>query len=53
MNFMEASIIKIGTSKGLGLSKTILEQYNITDKVELIPEKGQIILRPIQTPRAG
>jgi antitoxin MazE len=48
---MEASIIKIGNSKGLRLSKTILEKYQIKDKVELILEKGQIILRPIDTPR--
>jgi antitoxin MazE len=48
---MEASIIKIGNSKGLRLSKTILEKYQIKDKVELILEKGQIILRPVDTPR--
>jgi len=48
---MEASIIKIGNSKGLRLSKTILEKYNIKDKVELILEKGQIVLRPIDSPR--
>lgn len=50
---MEVSIIKIGNSKGFRLSKTILERYNITDKVELILEKGQIILRPISEPRKG
>jgi antitoxin MazE len=48
---MEISIIKIGNSKGLRLSKTILEKYNIKDKVELILEKGQIVLKPIVTPR--
>ena len=48
---MEASIIKIGNSKGLRLSKTILEKYNIKDKVELILEKGQIVLKPISLPR--
>ena len=48
---METSIIKIGNSKGLRLSKTILEKYNIKDKLELILEKGQIILRPIASPR--
>ncbi len=47
---METSIIKIGNSKGLRLSKTILEKYNIKEKVELILEKGQIILRPIEKP---
>ena len=50
---MEASIIKIGNSKGLRLSKTILEKYNIKDKVELILEKGQIVLRPVSKPRSG
>jgi antitoxin MazE len=48
---MEVSIIKIGNSKGLRLSKTILEKYQIKDKVELILEKGQIILRPVDNPR--
>ena len=48
---METAIIKIGNSKGLRLSKTILEKYNIKDKVEIILEMGQIILKPIETPR--
>lgn len=46
---METSIIKIGNSKGLRLSKVILEKYNIEDKVELILEKGQIILKPVSS----
>jgi antitoxin MazE len=50
---MEISIIKIGNSKGFRLPKTILEKYNISDKIELILEKGQIILRPISEPRKG
>jgi antitoxin MazE len=50
---MEVSIIKIGNSKGFRLSKTILERYNITDKIEMILENGQIILRPISEPRKG
>ncbi len=51
LKIMETSIIQIGNSKGLRLSKTILEKYQIKDKVELILEKGQIILRPIDSPR--
>jgi antitoxin MazE len=50
---MELSIIKIGNSKGFRLSKTLLEKYNIKDKVELILEKGYIILKPASTPRKG
>ncbi|MEO8254655.1 MAG: AbrB/MazE/SpoVT family DNA-binding domain-containing protein [Flavobacterium sp.] len=48
---METAIIKIGNSKGLRLSKTILDKYNIKDKVEIILETGQIILKPIEAPR--
>jgi len=49
---MEASIIKIGNSKGLRLSKSILEKYNIQDKVEIILENERIILIPIEKPRS-
>lgn len=48
---METAIIKIGNSRGLRLSKTILEKYNIKDRVEVILELGQIIIRPIEIPR--
>lgn len=50
---MEAQIIKIGNSKGLRLSKTILEKYDLGDKVELILEADHIILKPIREPRKG
>ena len=48
---MELSIVQIGNSKGFRLSKTLLEKYNIKDKVELILEKGHMILMPISSPR--
>ncbi len=48
---MEVPIIKIGNSRGFRLSKTLLEKYNIRDKVELILEKGRIIIKPITKPR--
>ena len=48
---MELSVINIGNSKGIRLSKTILEKYNIQDKIELILEKGFIILKPKAEPR--
>ncbi len=48
---MELSIIQIGNSKGFRLSKTLIEKYNIKDKVELILEKGYFILKPIVQPR--
>ncbi len=48
---MELSVINIGNSKGIRLSKTVLEKYNIQDKIELILEKGFIILKPKSEPR--
>lgn len=50
---MDVSVIPIGNSKGIRLSKTLLEKYNITDTIELILEKGYIILKPKSAPRDG
>lgn len=50
---MEVSIVKIGNSKGFRLSKSILDKYQIKDKVELILEKNQIVIKPVNEPRKG
>jgi antitoxin MazE len=50
---MEVSVIKIGNSKGIRLSKTLLDKYNIQDSVEVVLEEGQIVIKPISSPRKG
>jgi antitoxin MazE len=50
---MEVSVIKIGNSRGIRLSKTIIERYNIRDTVEMILHKGHIIIKPLSRPRKG
>jgi antitoxin MazE len=50
---MDISVIPIGNSKGIRLTKTLIEKYNITDTVELILEKGYIIIKPKREPRKG
>jgi len=50
---MKAKIIQIGNSKGLRLSKTILEKYDISNTVEIILEKDQIVIKPIKQSRLG
>ena len=50
---MQVAVISIGNSKGIRLSKTILEKYSITDSVEIILEKDCIIIKPKSIPRAG
>ena len=50
---MEVPIIHIGNSKGIRLSKMLLEKYNIKDKIELILENSYIVLKPKNEPRKG
>lgn len=50
---MEVSVVQIGNSKGIRLSKTLLQKYNIQNKVELVMGQDQIIIKPIAEPRKG
>ena len=50
---MDVSLISIGNSKGIRLSKTLIEKYNIQDTLELILEKSYIILKPKTSSRNG
>ena len=45
------SIVQVGNSKGIRLSKTLLDKYQITNKVELVLENDYIILKPVTEPR--
>ncbi len=48
---MKAQVIKIGNSRGLLLSKTILSKYNIQEDVEIVLEKNRIVIMPVEVPR--
>lgn len=50
---MEVSVIKIGNSKGIRFSKTLIDRYNIKDTVDLIMDEEQIIIKPMRKPRKG
>jgi antitoxin MazE len=50
---VETPIINIGNSKGIILSKTLLERYGFGNKLEVIMKQDHIELRPTQTPREG
>lgn len=51
---MEANIIRIGNSKGLRLPKSVINKYHIADKVEMVLEADQIIIRALPAkPRMG
>jgi antitoxin MazE len=48
---MQVSVIQVGNSKGIRLSKTLLDKYQITNKVELVLENDYIMLKPVAEPR--
>jgi antitoxin MazE len=48
---IQVSIVQVGNSKGIRLSKTLLDKYKITNKVELIFENDYIILKSVTEPR--
>lgn len=51
---MLVRIVQIGNSRGIRIPKTILEQCDIRDTVELEVENGKIILEPVyDSPREG
>jgi len=50
---MQTPIIRVGNSKGIRLSKALLERYALVAKVELVFEKDHIVLKPIKRSRMG
>ena len=50
---MNIPVIPIGNSKGVRLSKTILEKYSIQDSLEIILEEDYIVLKPSTQAREG
>ena len=53
MNSIKVKIIRIGNSKGIRLSKSLLEQYNMKDEVLLEAKNNSIVIHPVLNPRAG
>ena len=52
MNSIKVKIIRIGNSKGIRISKSLIEQYNMGDEVILEAKKDSIVIRPVKNPRA-
>ena len=43
---MTSKLIQIGNSRGIRLSKSLIDQYAFDEEVELIPEKAGILIMP-------
>ena len=53
MSTVKAKIVKIGNSKGIRIPKTILEQCNIKDEVELEAKGDSLVIRSPHSTRKG
>lgn len=43
---MKTKLKKIGNSKGITLSKTLLEQYQFEDEVEIVAQENGLLIMP-------
>ena len=50
---MKTRLVQIGNSRGVRLSKAMLEHAALADEVEITAEPGAITIRPARAPRAG
>ena len=50
---IKAKIVRIGNSRGIRIPKTMLDQYNINDEVELEAGEDCLIIRSSDTAREG
>jgi antitoxin MazE len=50
---MKAHIVRIGNSRGIRLPKTLLQEAQLEDEVDLQAEPGRILISKTAKPRAG
>jgi antitoxin MazE len=50
---MLTKIVAIGNSRGIRIPKSMLDHCGFGDEVDLQTKNGALILRPVNTPRAG
>lgn len=53
MNIVHAQIVKIGNSCSVRLPRLLTEQMGFNNEVEIVVQRGQLILRPVTRPRRG
>jgi antitoxin MazE len=46
---MKTRLKKIGNSKGITLSKTLLEQYQFEDEVEILAQEDGLLIKPAKS----
>jgi antitoxin MazE len=49
----KARIVRIGNSRGIRVPKSLLDQAQLPEDVELLAEHGRLVVRAARGPRAG
>ncbi len=52
MNVVRTQIVKINNSRGVRLPKLLIEQMGFNNEVEIVVQRGQLVLRPVACPHS-
>lgn len=50
---MRTRLVQIGNSRGIRITKRLLEEANLTDEVEVTVQAGALVITAVTLPRAG
>jgi antitoxin MazE len=50
---MKTFLIQIGNSKGIRIPKSLIEQYQLTGEIKLIPSNDGLLISSASKPRKG
>ena len=50
---MKAHVVRIGNSRGIRIPKSVIEQCQLHGAVDLIVQRGQLVVRSAVKARAG
>lgn len=50
---MKTHLVRIGNSRGLRLPKALIEEYHLENEVDLLPKRGEIVIKSSCKPRSA
>ena len=53
MNTVRTQLVKIGNSRGIRIPKTLIDQVKLGNEVEIVVQRGHLVIRPVSRPRSG
>ena len=49
---MKTNLVQIGNSKGIRISKSLIEQFNLEGEIEIVPSSKGLLIKPLSKPRS-